>query len=94
MIKAPSIEGASVSSADVLVLILVRILIGILVLIGVLVGILSAVLVGILVLVAVLISVLVIHFEFPPNFVLRCCRIHSLPRFSGFILGFENQAGE
>lgn len=62
------------------------------VLVGILIGILVAVpviLIGIL----VLVLVLVIHVSYPPKSVLRFFRYTSLPGFSGFIPGFENQAG-
>ena len=75
--------GRPICLAAVLVLILVLILIAVLVLILV------------LILIAVLVLILiVIHDDFLRKFVLACYRFTSLPRFSGFILGFEDQAGE
>lgn len=43
------------------------------------------------VLILVVILILVIHNSFPPIFILRTCRYHSMPFLSGFILCFEQK---
>ena len=60
---------------------------------------LGAIFLGVLVLVvlaigllAVLATILVIHSNFLRNFFLAVFRLGSLPRISGFILGFEDEA--
>lgn len=49
------------------------------------------ILILVLILVAVLVLILVIHFS-SSSISLRTCRIISIPKFSGFILRFEQDA--